>query len=209
MGCAHAPIGNCDFLQPRWHPHPSCHPPAARTAASAALLSLQGRAAAAAGAGACGGQGGRVPDRQAQGGDAVGDQRRRVQEERRAQANEAPGHICRLPPPQPLRRRHPDAPDAPASSSTVAALLQAHFASTGPKKSEAQTRAQQADLMSKLPEVRGGLVGTYGAAAGRGTIQHRGSLADRAGSCMQNHCERPSTLATLRHKQQLHIPAPA
>lgn len=31
--------------------------------------------------------------------------------------------------------------------------LQEHFASRGPKKSEAQIRAQQADLLSRLPEV--------------------------------------------------------
>jgi hypothetical protein len=57
-----------------------------------------------------------------------------------------------------------------AISQPAAALLQAHFASTGPKKSEAQTRAQQADLMSKLPEVRCFIGQTCGAAAGRGTF---------------------------------------
>lgn len=48
-----------------------------------------------------------------------------------------------------------------------AAPPQEHFASTGPKKTAAQIKAQQADLMSRLPEV-GGVAPQAGARLGCG-----------------------------------------
>ena len=139
-------------------------------------LPLQGRAAAAVGAGGAARPGGRMLDRQAQGAAGrVGAHTFVVGRPRRV-----------LPQPAAFPASHESAPRP-----------QAHFASTGPKKTAAQVRAQQADLMSKLPQVRAWACSVV-AADSRGSAgakKVRGGFRRRSAACPASVCRAAASTA--------------